>query len=288
MCDVLSQALRAADVHSRDRAKRAANRRPRLLERDRPRPRDRARRTEDGLAPGGGPIVQFTARPGHHYIGTPRPNGELIIAFDGEPRGSTPADAPRDEEALRIVAAVLAGDREAFGILVEREAAATVRACYRVLGDASDAEDAAQEAFVTAFRSLDTWRATGPFGAWLRRIAIRVAVRRAASRRPTVQLDPIALGAEVAGPTWQLDQLGDDSGDPAQASLAAERAGEIRSAVGSLPEPYREVVLLRFFGDLSLAEIAVQTGRPLPTVKTHLRRGLVRLRAAAAQHGFDQ
>ena len=79
---------------------------------------------------------------------------------------------------------------------MEREAAATVRACYRVLGDASDAEDAAQEAFVTAFRSLDTWRATGPFGAWLRRIAIRVALRRAASRRPIVRLDPMARDAE--------------------------------------------------------------------------------------------
>ena len=165
---------------------------------------------------------------------------------------------------------------------------ATVRACYRVLGDANDAEDAAQEAFVTAFRSLDTWRATGSFGAWLRRIAIRVAVRRAASRRPTVQLDPIALDGDATRPTWRFDQLGDDSNDPAEASLVAERAGEVRTAVGSLPEPYREVVLLRFFGDLSLAEIAVQTGRPLPTVKTHLRRGLTRLRAAAADHGFDQ
>ena len=50
--------------------------------------------------------------------------------------------------------------------------------------------------------------------------------------------------------------------------------------MSQLDEPYREVIALRFFGELSLDEIAVQTGRPLGTVKTHLRRGLIRLRAA--------
>jgi len=63
-------------------------------------------------------------------------------------------------------------------------------------------------------------------------------------------------------------------------ALRAERATEVRAAVARLDEPYREVVALRFFGDLSLDEIAVQTGRPLGTVKTHLRRGLIRLRSS--------
>jgi RNA polymerase sigma-70 factor (ECF subfamily) len=66
--------------------------------------------------------------------------------------------------------------------------------------------------------------------------------------------------------------------DPAVTSLRAERAAAVRAAVGRLDEPYREVVALRFFGELSLEEIASQTGRPLGTVKTHLRRGLLRLR----------
>jgi RNA polymerase sigma-70 factor (ECF subfamily) len=63
-------------------------------------------------------------------------------------------------------------------------------------------------------------------------------------------------------------------------TLRAERAAELRIAVANLPEPYREVVTLRFFGELSLEEIARQTDRPLATVKTHLRRGLLRLRGA--------
>jgi RNA polymerase sigma-70 factor (ECF subfamily) len=70
--------------------------------------------------------------------------------------------------------------------------------------------------------------------------------------------------------------------DPALLSMRAERATEIRQAVIALPEPYREVVALRFFADATLDDIARQTGRPLGTVKTHLHRGLARLRASLA------
>ena len=68
-------------------------------------------------------------------------------------------------------------------------------------------------------------------------------------------------------------------------AVRAERAADLRGAVATLPEPYREVVTLRFFGELSLEEIARQTERPLPTVKTHLRRGLLRLRGTVEPGG---
>jgi RNA polymerase sigma-70 factor (ECF subfamily) len=190
----------------------------------------------------------------------------------GRPRETT------DDRAL--VAAVLDGDRDAFRAIVDREHRALVRACHRVLGDLHEAEDVVQEAFVTAYRSLGGWRGDGSLGAWLARIAVRLAVRRAAQRKTVTWIEPDADGAGM--PTAPA------SADPAIAALRSERTASIRAAVAALDEPYRETVALRFFAERSLAEIASETGRPLGTVKTHLHRGLLRLRDRLEAGGVDR
>jgi len=201
------------------------------------------------------------------------PSGSRRIHNRGRPIITTQAAQPAvafDEGA--IVDRVLAGDREAFRALVDREGPGVVRACHRVLADLHEAEDAAQEAFVIAYGSLATWRRDGTFGAWLTRIAVRIALRRAQRRKPVAWIEPGDPGGVVAGLAGGVD--------PAAVTLRAERDGAIRTALAKLDEPYRETVSLRFFGELTLAEIAAVTGRPIPTVKTHLRRGLLRLRAS--------
>ena len=197
---------------------------------------------------------------------------------------ATTTTGPDDQRSDRaIVDAVLAGDSDAYRHLVERESASIVRACHRVLGDLHEAEDAAQEAFVSAYRSLASWRGEGPFGAWLTRIAVRIALRQAGQRRSVRWLAPSAGSAAdihdqatAASETQAI--AASPRTDPAMLAVRAEREAALRAAVSTLPEPYRETVTLRFFGELTLDEIARQTERPLPTVKTHLRRGLLRLR----------
>ncbi|TAK02450.1 MAG: RNA polymerase sigma factor [Chloroflexota bacterium] len=187
---------------------------------------------------------------------------------------------PSDEHT--IVAAVLDGDRDAFRILVDRESAAVIRACHRVLGDLAEAEDVAQEAFVTAYRSLATWRGDGPFGAWLSRIAVRLALRHASKRRTIAWVRPTFDGHDDD----RLATLPAGRGtDPEGLALRGERQRSVRDAVARLDEPYREVVALRFFAEQSLDEIATITGRPLGTVKTHLHRGLIRLRNRLEEGG---
>ena len=191
------------------------------------------------------------------------------------------------------MAAVLAGDADRFRVLVERESRSIVRTCYRILGDLHEAEDAAQEAFVTAYRALGTWRGEGPFGAWLSRIATRIAVRRASRRRPVAWIDPRPGGEEDGA--GRREGIGEaaltaafgGSPDPATLAVRSERAAAIRTAVAGLDEPYREVLILRFFSELSLAEIAAQSDRPLGTVKTHLHRGLQRLRRVLEAEGVS-
>jgi RNA polymerase sigma-70 factor (ECF subfamily) len=152
---------------------------------------------------------------------------------------------------------------------------------------------------VIAYRSLASWRGDGPFGAWLGRIAVRNAIRRAKSRRPVARIDPTdpdrihepgageALGAQrVSLAAFAAGQSG--STDPAFIALRSERADELRRAVAALDDPYRETVMLRFYAELSLAEIAAETDRPIGTVKTHLFRGLARLRSALEADGSAQ
>lgn len=181
-----------------------------------------------------------------------------------------------------IVRAVIAGDREAFRLLVDRELAGVVRTATRILGDVDEAEDVAQETFVIAYRSLATWRADGPFGAWLARIAVRLSVRRASRRRMVPWTQP----GRIADDDEPARSIQAPHADPAHVAVRGEQAADLRRAVAALDEPYREVVALRFFADRSLDEIATITGRPLGTVKTHLRRGLIRLRGGLDMDGI--
>ncbi len=168
--------------------------------------------------------------------------------------------------------AVLGGDRDAFRLLVEREQGTVYRTCLRILGRRHEAEDVAQESFVMAYRSLAGYRGEGPLGGWVARIATRQAYRRLGQRRPAAPIDDaMALAVQSS------------DADPVAALLAGERERDVRLAVAALPEPYRETVTLRFFAEMALDEIAATTHRPLNTVKTHLRRGLERLRREIGQ-----
>jgi RNA polymerase sigma-70 factor, ECF subfamily len=167
-----------------------------------------------------------------------------------------------------IVDAVLGGDRDAFRFLVERESAMVIGACRRILGTTTDAQDAAQEAFVRAYQSLATFRGDGPFGAWVRRIAVRIAVARLA----------------VDGVLPLDDARSTDAGrsrsdaDPVARLLDAEERDALAEAIARLPADQRQVVTLRFYGERSVEDIARLTDRPVGTVKSRLSRGIATLR----------
>jgi RNA polymerase sigma-70 factor (ECF subfamily) len=169
---------------------------------------------------------------------------------------------------IELARAASGGDGHAFRLLVERETPSVFRTCYRILGRIDDAEDAVQDTFVAAYRSINAFRGDGSASAWLARIATRECWRRAASSR--------RLNAATTFESAAADAH--DPSDPLGETLAAEQREQVRRAVLSLPEPYREVIALRFFSELSLIDIAIVTGRPEGTVKSQLHRGLDRLR----------
>ena len=170
----------------------------------------------------------------------------------------------------QVVDAVLAGDREAFRVLVDRESGSVIGVCRRVLGDPLEAEDAAQDALTKAYQALATYRGDGPFGAWLRRIAVRVAIARLAARQYTSPLDDEVVAPRVTG-RGSRD-------DPETLVLGLEYRADVVAAIAALPAPQREVVMLRFFDDLTLQDIARLTDNPIGTVKSRLSRGVTTLR----------
>jgi RNA polymerase sigma-70 factor (ECF subfamily) len=169
-----------------------------------------------------------------------------------------------------LIRGLRSGDEAAFRRLIELEATIVLRTCFRILGSIDDAEDAAQEAFVIAHRAMGSFRGDGSPRAWLLRIATRESWRMAAAQRRRRTLDAAPDPALL--PRAAIPQ------DPAHLVLDEERRVLIRRSVEALPEPYREVISLRYFGELSIADIAIVTGRPTGTIKAQLHRGTERLR----------
>ena len=174
---------------------------------------------------------------------------------------------------LELAALAAGGDRAAYGELVRRHAAA-VRGLLRRMGaDAASADDAAQDAFLSGFEQVAEFRGAGTFRAWVCRIAARHWVRR---RRRDGRLS-LLEDVDVAPPEEGSVLSSGDSG-------AAQRI-DLDEALKGLSEPERLCVSMCYGAGLSHADVAEVLNTPLGTVKSHVKRGLDKLRARLAPEG---
>jgi RNA polymerase sigma-70 factor, ECF subfamily len=194
-------------------------------------------------------------------VGVPSPSG-------GEAAASDP-----DREVLARVAA---GDGDAFGDLVERHQERLLRLCERLLGDREEARDAAQEAFLRAFRKAGSFRPRGQVYTWLYRIAVNHCLNRLRRRR-LVRFLPFA-GADE-GEAAAFDPA-DGAPDPAAALTARRRWRATRQAIAALPPSQRAVLVLVRFEGLSYREVAAALGITLGAVESRLFRAMRNLEAA--------
>ena len=165
------------------------------------------------------------------------------------------------------------GDLSAFNELGVEHQVLVYNVCYRMLGQAQAAEDAAQDAFVSAWRNIGTLRGEA-FRPWILRIAANLCrdELRRRSRRPSSSLD-VALEAGVPEPP-------DDDPLPEDAAInAALRAG-LDAALAALPDDQRTAIVLCDVEGLDYAEIAAVMKTSLGTVKSRIARGRLRLREA--------
>jgi len=176
---------------------------------------------------------------------------------------------PLDEIEDTLVERARRGDADAYEELVRRYTEMAFRAAYVVTGSAPDAEEAAQDAFVKAFRALHRFRAGAPFRPWLLRIVGNEARnrRRAAGRRTALELRLVeGLSAGGAAPS------------PEAAAEAAEERRALLRALVMVGDDHRQVVSCRYLLQLSVEETAAALGIPEGTVKSRLARALAHLR----------
>ncbi len=168
------------------------------------------------------------------------------------------SEANREEES--IVSRVLAGNVEAFAELIDRYKVAVYNLCARMLGDPTEAEDAAQEVFVRAYTQLKSYTPGRKFSTWVLSIASHYCIDMLRRRKPSVDLETIAF--------WKQSDLP----EPEERALTGEVRDEVRELLNKLPDKYRGVTILRYWNDLSYDEIAQATGLSVATVKTRLFR----------------
>jgi RNA polymerase sigma-70 factor (ECF subfamily) len=177
---------------------------------------------------------------------------ELAAGMEVDSSGRSDAD---------LVLAARAGNRDAYATLVRRYERAARATAAQVLRDVHLARDAAQDGFISAYRSLASLRDPAAFGGWLLAIVRHRAMRLARQRRNT---QPLHLASEASHP-------------PASPGLD-DGEHELLEALARLPEHERVVVMLRYFESYDLPRIAQVTGRPIGTVTKQLSRAHERLR----------
>jgi RNA polymerase sigma factor (sigma-70 family) len=162
------------------------------------------------------------------------------------------------------------GDLEAFNHLILVYQEMVYNQAYRVLGESDAAEDATQEAFISAYRKIDTYRG-GSFKAWLLRIVTNACYDelRRRKRRPVVPLEPTDdYDEEIESPRWIAD-LGEA---PEDFTLRSELSQAIQQCLDDLSDDFRTVVVLVDIQGMDYTEASQVMGTPLGTIKSRLAR----------------
>lgn len=176
------------------------------------------------------------------------------------------------------------GDLDAFNTLILHYQDSVYNTALRILGDEDQAADAAQEAFISAFKSIASFRG-GSFKAWLMRTVTNACYDelRRQKRRPTTPLEPDTDdGEEMDSPRW----LADPEMTPDQKAEADELEHAIQHCLNNLPIEFKTVVVMADIQGMDYTEVATSVRVPLGTIKSRLARARLRLRECL--QGFSE
>jgi len=192
----------------------------------------------------------------------------------GQKKSHSDKIIPMNEQAL--IQDAQAGSLDAFNALVLHFQDSVFNTALRILGDEDLASDATQEAFLSAFRNIRSFRG-GSFKAWLMRTVTNACYDelRRQKRRPTMPLEPETDdGEEMDSPRW----LADPNMSPEQKAEADEVEHAIQHCLNNLPVEFKTVVVMADIQGMDYSEVAIAVRVPLGTIKSRLARARLRLR----------
>ncbi len=197
-------------------------------------------------------------------------------------RGREPVAQASDESAR--LARLRQGDEDAYEELVREHAGRLLAVTRRYLRDESDARDAVQEAFFSAFKALGTFQGEARISTWLHRIAVNAALMkiRSRQRKPETPIEELLPTFLEDGQHAQQVQAWEHQAD--RELERKETRQVVRSCIDKLPEDYRNVLLLRDIEELDTSEAAKMLGITTNAVKIRLHRARQALRGLLAPH----
>lgn len=178
------------------------------------------------------------------------------------------ADIPSDEE---MVERAKSGDRHSFGQLVLRYQDQVYNLACRTLGDRNQAYDAAQDAFLRAWRSIAAFKGESKFSSWLYRITVNCCKSRLRRRGVTFDAEPPEVMETMRNPSSPAEHF----------SKTVENRDLVENLLKPLPPLFRTIVILHYLQGLDCREVADVTGCPIGTVKAYLHRARERMRNLA-------
>ncbi len=171
-----------------------------------------------------------------------------------------------DEEVTAWIARARAGDREAINKVIEAHQNAVFNLCYRMLGDAGEAEDVAQETFLRMYTRMGSYDPERPFKTWLLAIASHACIDRLRQRRVAW------LSLDEPLPADDAPAVSDQAPGPEEMAVRRERERQVQGMLARLAPDDRSVLVLRYWYDLSYEEIAEATKTSVSAVKSRLFR----------------
>ncbi len=173
----------------------------------------------------------------------------------------------------RLITASLRGDAAAFGELVRRYQDRLYNTVFRFLGNAEDAQDVVQEALISAYQSLESFKGDAQFFTWLYRIAINTAISHKRKRHPSLSID---VGRDGEGTMEPLDTS--DASRPGRALERREEERRVHRALERLSPEHRAVLILKDMEGQKYETMAEVLGVPIGTIRSRLHRARSELR----------